>query len=116
MTFKEFVKKDEKFQENWWSWHTEPNDKEIKGREQKIQNFKLNQLKDKEFAKKLADEYDLNPILSHYIAEYITNERNNNTKANLELYKFLANDKIGAGEKFLKIDREIKYYLGGLIS
>lgn len=116
MTFKEFIKKDEKFKEGFFSWLSEPSEKEIKGREQKIQNFKLNQLKDKEFAKKLASEYDLNSILSHYITEYIANERNKNTKANLELYKFLANDKIGAGEKFLKIDREIKYYLDGLIS
>ena len=115
MTFKEFIKEDEKFQENWWSWHAEPSKHELKDRKNKIQNFKLNQLKDKEFAKKLANEYDLNPNLAHYIAEYISSKRNKDIENSADLSSFLSNEKMGAGLKFLKISKEIDYYLNNII-
>lgn len=111
MTFKEFVKKDEKFQENWWSWHTAPSKDELKNREYKINIFQLSQKKDKEFAEKLTDEYELTPSLAHFIAEYIKSLRNKDNETAKDLSEFLSNKIIGAGVKFTNINKEIDYYL-----
>lgn len=111
MTFKEFIKKDSTLQENWWSWHTKPSKDELKDREYKINIFQLNKKKDKEFAEKITHEYELTSSLAHFISEYIKSLRNKDDETAKDLSEFLSNNIIGAGLKFVKIKKEIDYYL-----